>query len=222
MVGHTHEDIDQMFSCVSRRLLKTSAMTLKDLGETIKEAYSPSPEIHILNYLPDVKSWIKPHVEDLSGHSEPHQFKLEKDGRNGAVKVHCRKWSTSKHWSPVTIKDGNDPIVLFDSTPKGAPSNVAVDLQTIIASMKTDVPKYGFQFSPEQKQWWKVFLEQVEQRQQEGAPRGPWLLKELKKCKTDTNLPPVSLLTEHDEEVHDELEKRFMKERREPKVLFVN
>ena len=31
MVGHTHEDIDQMFSCISRRLSKNNARTLLEL-----------------------------------------------------------------------------------------------------------------------------------------------------------------------------------------------
>ncbi|KAJ7381365.1 Exocyst complex component 1 [Desmophyllum pertusum] len=35
MVGHTHEDIDQMFSCVARRLLKKDALTLEQLKEEI-------------------------------------------------------------------------------------------------------------------------------------------------------------------------------------------
>ena len=45
-----------------------------------------------------------------------------------------------------------------------------------------------------------------------------WVLGKFKKQKVDGNSLPVSLLTEDDEKVHSELDKRFNKERREPKV----
>lgn len=41
VVGHTHENIDQMFSCVARRLAKNDAHTLEALKEQIKVSYTP-------------------------------------------------------------------------------------------------------------------------------------------------------------------------------------
>ena len=41
MVGHTHENIDQMFSCVARRLAKNDAHTLEILTDQIEISYPP-------------------------------------------------------------------------------------------------------------------------------------------------------------------------------------
>ena len=42
-VGHTHEDIDQCFSCLSKRLRTNSAITLQDLHHELTQAYTPRP-----------------------------------------------------------------------------------------------------------------------------------------------------------------------------------
>ena len=44
-VGHTHEDIDQQFSCTSRRLRSTDAITLNDLHEQLRLSFKSSPYI---------------------------------------------------------------------------------------------------------------------------------------------------------------------------------
>jgi len=43
MVGHTHEDIDQSFSCLSRHLQKNDALTSEGEGEGEGEA-----ELHVM------------------------------------------------------------------------------------------------------------------------------------------------------------------------------
>jgi len=217
-VGHTHEDIDQMCSCVSRKLLKKSALTIEDLGRVIQESYSPSPEVATVDYLPDVKAWMHPVVDDLSGHSEPHQFKIEADV-NGWIRVYFRKWSTSKSWKAVTPKGSDEPIALFASLPaESIPSYVPINFEQVLLSMKSDIPKYGCLFSNESKEWWETFIGKTEQRQEKGAPDRPWLLDQLRECRKDSNTPPPSLLTEQDTKMHEELEKRFSKERKDPKV----
>jgi len=44
-VGHTHEDIDQAFSCTSRRLRNCSAVTLADLHSELCQSYTPNPHV---------------------------------------------------------------------------------------------------------------------------------------------------------------------------------
>ena len=58
MVGHTHEDIDQMFSCISRRLLKNNARTLLELIREIGISYSPAILSTLLSFINDVKEWM--------------------------------------------------------------------------------------------------------------------------------------------------------------------
>lgn len=52
-VGHTHEDIDQSFSCTSKRLKTHSAVTLQDLIHELSCSYTPQPHVshmlHVIN-----------------------------------------------------------------------------------------------------------------------------------------------------------------------------
>lgn len=53
MVGHTHEDVDQVFSRIAVKLKRRNASTLPDLQNVIKEAYNPMPECQELKVLFD-------------------------------------------------------------------------------------------------------------------------------------------------------------------------
>lgn len=44
-VGHTHSDIDQCFSCTSRRLRSSDAITLHELHTELRASYTPSPTV---------------------------------------------------------------------------------------------------------------------------------------------------------------------------------
>lgn len=45
-VGHTHEDVDQMFSCISRALRKHSVLVPSALFDIMKTSYKPKPDVH--------------------------------------------------------------------------------------------------------------------------------------------------------------------------------
>ena len=95
MVGRTHEDIDQMFSCVSRLLIKSSANTLDDPRTLVERSNNPQPKTIKIERAFDIKPWLEKHMHGLEEHSRPHQFKFEKDC-GGYVKMHYRKLSTSE------------------------------------------------------------------------------------------------------------------------------
>lgn len=44
-VGHTHEDVDQMFSCIARALRKCSVIVPSELMDIMRGAYTPRPEV---------------------------------------------------------------------------------------------------------------------------------------------------------------------------------
>jgi hypothetical protein len=69
MVGHTHEDIDQTFSCFSRHLAKRNARTIPELFAEMESSYTPRPSCEQLRCTFDVKKWMDGYVEDkISGH----------------------------------------------------------------------------------------------------------------------------------------------------------
>ena len=48
IVGHTHDQIDQMFSRFSRKLAKCKAFAYEELCSLLKDSYTPTPEIQLL------------------------------------------------------------------------------------------------------------------------------------------------------------------------------
>ena len=89
MVGHTHEDIDQMFSCISKEAHRKSAVTVDDLHELIRESFSPTPETRHLNNIWDFRNMTNVGI-NLAGMKEPHIFKLAK--RDGKVHLSYKDW----------------------------------------------------------------------------------------------------------------------------------
>lgn len=117
MVGHTHEDIDQCFSCFSRWLDKHRAYTLEDMMEGFEKCYTPRPTSILLEDIFDFKSWITPHLNDLTGHQDPHQFRISRD-ENGKAFIATKSWCTDPEW---TYSIGSCNGVLVKDIPPGVP-----------------------------------------------------------------------------------------------------
>ena len=118
MVGHTHEDIDQMFSCFSRHLAKHDARTIPELFSEMESAYISKPICEQLLHMFDVKQWLHGHTEaNISGHVYQHQFKIEM--KDGKVVTYYKKWSTTKNWILLKPKDNPDSnYSIIHSVPK--------------------------------------------------------------------------------------------------------
>ena len=76
MVGHTHEDVDQMFSRFSTYLRRTNAFTMDELTNAFEKSYSPMPTAILLENVPDYCRWLHPEIEDMCFHSKPHVFQV--------------------------------------------------------------------------------------------------------------------------------------------------
>ena len=118
-VGHTHEDIDQLFSCVSRHLKRRNALTVPGkcpetcvdvcilfsfgsvvgLAEVIKTSFTPEPTTLILDSVVDVKGWMKDVTPALHDHLKAHHFKFNRN-EEGECKMFYKEWSTDKFWLP--------------------------------------------------------------------------------------------------------------------------
>lgn len=55
MVGHTHEDVDQMFSRVSVNIARKSVPTLPILQDLARDAYHPVPNVQHLENIWDYR-----------------------------------------------------------------------------------------------------------------------------------------------------------------------
>ena len=100
MVGHTHEDIDQMFSCISSCLSKHDARMFLELEREIGMSYFLSIDVVPLTFMYIVKEWMESSsMPNLSGHINQHHFKFEL-GDNGKAFAFFKQWSTTPSWSP--------------------------------------------------------------------------------------------------------------------------
>jgi thioester reductase-like protein len=76
MVGHTHEDVDQVFSKFSGYLLKHTALTIDKLLSGFSKCYSLAPHGVELKDMFDISNWLLPNLNSISMHSKPHVFKI--------------------------------------------------------------------------------------------------------------------------------------------------
>ena len=98
MVGHTQEDVDQMFSRFSTYLRRTD---MDDLTSAFEKSYTPMPTAILLENVHEFCSWLHPQLDDMCFHSEPHVFKFISDKFGKAVMV-IKKWSTDIQCVPCT------------------------------------------------------------------------------------------------------------------------
>ena len=130
MVGHTHEDIDQMFSHVSTYLKKNSVYTLGgmylliacdtdknnscvtflnsilniDLEQAVYNSDQEIVGVKQLRRVFDYKSWLLPYTETPHNHTAPHNFHFCMGSGGKVVMFYCN-WS-SNDWLPAPPKDG--------------------------------------------------------------------------------------------------------------------
>lgn len=108
IVGHTHEDIDQRFSCISNVLKRSDIDSLKEMlslieqGTSITEAFVSA---RLLENVWDWKSFITPHLltggDSLVGITFPHHMRFYMDNREGVGKVRVQHKHYSKDkWGP--------------------------------------------------------------------------------------------------------------------------
>lgn len=135
--GHTHEDVDQMFSVFRKKLDAKSAHSPEALFALLGEAYNTS-EIHphILNVknVWDWKTWFQQHLHQVSNHTKPrcYHFFTSASGRA----VFCAKAGMSDGtWGPehdifATYPSGEP----FPLTPLNIPGSTKSETERVLKS----------------------------------------------------------------------------------------
>ena len=153
LVGHTHEDIDQMFSCFTRRLAKQDAHTLVDLSNVMESSYTPRISVKPL------KDWMDEVCNDMSGHVFQHQFKIVRN-KEGKAEVFYKKWSSSEKRLP----EGKSGINVIDGIPTGHPEILPPRIDNRI---EENLPKFRLKFNEANEKWWSDFIEAQRKRETE-------------------------------------------------------
>jgi hypothetical protein len=71
-VGHTHEDIDQMFSRIAIRLRQRDAVDQVDLFATVRESfqkYGVQPECRELDSVANMSAWLEDYLNEIHNHA---------------------------------------------------------------------------------------------------------------------------------------------------------
>jgi hypothetical protein len=120
-IGHTHGQIDQMFSCFSQFLKKWPAKTLLELCCSFKESYNNRKKkkakkqaqsseekrdaevnIQVIDNVVDVVSWLQ--SMEIKGArarlvlKDSHAFQLQLDNSGNNVLVRSKQWAVLKEW----------------------------------------------------------------------------------------------------------------------------
>ena len=113
MVGHTHNDIDQVFATIAGHLAQIHVICpdRESLFQAIKDAFLkvedkpliiPLAATDVYDYTAFYKKVIDKHI---SYHQMPHQFRIKTFKTSNAecrevVLVHYKNWAESKYWLP--------------------------------------------------------------------------------------------------------------------------
>ena len=159
MVGHTHEDVDQMFSRFSTYLRRTDAFAMDDLTSAFEKSYTPMPTAILLENVPDFCRWLHPQIDDMCFHSKPHVFKFTRDKFGKAVMV-IKKWSTDIQWVSCT---GSANGHLLTDIPTGTPLLVQPNYsRDNDLDLLHDGLKHAANFlTPEASHWWECWFKDL-------------------------------------------------------------
>ncbi|XP_078574037.1 uncharacterized protein LOC144860600 [Branchiostoma floridae x Branchiostoma japonicum] len=201
MPGHTHEDVDQMFSRISTYLERHDATSLPELFQAVKASYNPSPDCRFMNSMWDFKTPIDQQIANISGHSRPHTFTAQMVG--GEVKLSAQLWPTKgeiKVDIPTNVFIPQFPQLSTVREWKFDPDDNAVkEHDTMVKVLKNDLVKWSETVRVEEGfiPWWENFL--MQEKREPGKPE--WKISTLKKYR-----PPVdkeSVLTDEAEAILD-------------------
>ena len=98
LVGHTHENIDQMFSRFSIALRQKECLTLDELMEVAKNSLQQQPEVVKVEASFNWQSWVQQTLHDFQDISYNHAFKVQKV--DGKAKLFSRQFGAgpSRTW----------------------------------------------------------------------------------------------------------------------------
>ncbi len=179
LVGHTHDQIDQMFSRFSKRLGRHKAFTFEELSVIICEAYKPEPLVTLLTETFDFRryafnepSLIVNSIRNITFH---HQYKIGFSREDDETpRQWGKKFSTDRIWRPEAgvqlLKDSlpgklifvSPGIPLFKKGEKKGADNDKVfterEMEECLGEIEKAIMATKSLFNEDQIEWWKCFF----------------------------------------------------------------
>ena len=155
MVGHTHEDIDQVFSRISVCMRRTDAPTLPRLHEAIETSTTKPPETVHLTSIFDYKKALEHCRGLIVGISGPHQFVIKEI--NERVTLMYKDWPKEEEsYRQVDITEATNRVEFERLNP--VPPNPKIE--DSITRMNSDIRKWGEtgRLNEVEIEWWISYL----------------------------------------------------------------
>lgn len=164
LVGHTHDDIDQMFSRFSSYLHRHDAPTIEALHAACVAAYSPSPAVQFVDEVVDWCGWFDKHRLQLHGQSVPHQFRFRLE--EGEVVLHAKEFCDGVYMQ--------EPVRLLTSLPPdGSEPGVVEHKELELVELQKTVRVLGRFMDGSEVEQWKGFFAK-ESRRSRPAHSSTW------------------------------------------------
>ena len=181
--GHTHVDIDQMFSTLSIYLKHSRVEIPTEMPAKVEQAYRKESTKPTSSFLPCVFNFVgflAPFVKAISGLNSAHVFLIRKLP-TGNVGMKIKKWhSTSEPWMG-SITSPDNWIELLSSKPPGFPAIVPPIQIEEMPSIDV-IKKYNRWLSESNFEKWKAIVEHhdVETQYKMILPENLWNYSEVK------------------------------------------
>lgn len=168
-VGHTHEDVDQMFSRFATHLKGRHVITLYMLHSCIRNAYNPVP---LVVHLTEVACWNKylaPMLQQVEGITKPRVIITRRDPDDVVRHYYKMDMQTSKKADPTCVLPLNRKgFTLFGRRgfPSMGKSGMSIPLTPTKALRLAELTKMvdWLETLPSCREshikWWRDFLEQ--------------------------------------------------------------
>ncbi|XP_078593186.1 uncharacterized protein LOC144871538 [Branchiostoma floridae x Branchiostoma japonicum] len=193
MVGHTHEDIDQLFSKIQSQLKKRNATTMDGLLQVIEQSYTPQPKAAEIDQqqMYDIKEWLDTAMLYMEHHNYPHAFKIER--QDEVVTMLYKMWSSDKEWLKPTTKPGITHQVPLMEIPSGQPGPLEPIPYLQQTRLKATINKLADvgKLTPEEKAWWTTYTATISTpKAPENTTQQPWKLLQLGHYNATDNAEP--------------------------------
>jgi hypothetical protein len=159
--GHTHIDIDQVFSTFSLWLDRHSVECVTDIIGAVDDAYkkdATKPKAYFLPVVFNFVGFFAPFVHDIGGLNSAHVFLFRKLV-SGKVGLKVKKWhSTNCEWQGSIVAP-NEWITLMSTFPTGFPETIAPHAIEDMITLDV-VRKYNLWMSNVGLASWQTYLQE--------------------------------------------------------------
>ena len=143
--GHTHEDIDQMFSTWNTHYWMSGLSSPVAVPKFLTWAYpdeTKRPQFQMVQFCFNFKKWFETFRTSLKGHSQFRSFKfvLEKLQLDSNVSLFYKSTSLEETWKGISSSNNNE-ILLFSSFPDVSENPSLISPKPLDTDLITDLIK---------------------------------------------------------------------------------